>query len=293
LLLDFHHFLLLMIFGPCYNIFIIFLCWWYPILIATSLSSSFIDATKPFPFDLHCFFLVDSTFPFGPSSTSCVSIELPSYMSTPMWNKGRALKPIAKLLKNLWAPNFPYSNYRLSYCEICLISLKFINLWTTPYCVYITKLHGSQFGNNSHVKFACHRFVWNKQKFHLSTIQFEHRCCVHYLDTNIICLFLLFKHECCVSICIIYTRKLCTLLLCLNNAWHSCVNDTNPWNNRFRMDLEWTHETYKFVMWVYEWCCELVMNLFLQKPWPFIGALLESLFHLSFKCDFDYIVLNV
>jgi hypothetical protein len=59
------------------------------------------------------------------------------------------------------------------------------------------------------------------------------------------------------------------------------------------MDLEQTHEANEFMMWVDEWCCELVMNLFLQKCWPFIGAILESLFHLNSKCDFDYIVFSV
>jgi hypothetical protein len=73
-------------------------------------------------------------------------------------------------------------------------------------------------------------------------VLFEHRRHVHRLDTNVICLFVLFKHECCVFIHIVYTRKLCTWLPCINNAWHSCVNDINPWNNRFHMDLEWTHE---------------------------------------------------
>ncbi len=49
-------------------------------------------------------------------------------------------------------------------------------------------------------------------------VLFEHRCCVHYLDTNVICLFVLFRHKCCVSIRIVYTGKLCTRFLCLNNA---------------------------------------------------------------------------
>ncbi len=79
-------------------------------------------------------------------------------------------------------------------------------------------------------------------------VMFEHQCCVHYLDTNVICLFVLFKHKCCVSIHIVYIWKLCTWLPCLNNAWHLCVNDINPWNNRFRTYLEQTHEAYKFVM---------------------------------------------
>ncbi len=47
---------------------------------------------------------------------------------------------------------------------------------------------------------------------------------------------------------VVYAWKLCTWLLCLNNAWHSCLNNINLWNNRFCTNLEWTHEAYKFVM---------------------------------------------
>ncbi len=71
--------------------------------------------------------------------------------------------------------------------------------------------------------------------------------CKICLDTNVMCLFVLFRHNCWMSICVVYTQKLCTQLLCLNNAWHSCLNDTNPWNTKFCMNLEWTHEAYKFV----------------------------------------------
>ncbi len=67
----------------------------------------------------------------------------------------------------------------------------------------------------------------------------------------------LFRHECHMHVRIVYTwmlcvysyclhMKSCTWLLCLNNARHSCVNNMNPWNNRFHMDLEQTHEAYKF-----------------------------------------------
>jgi hypothetical protein len=79
-------------------------------------------------------------------------------------------------------------------------------------------------------------------------VLFEHWCHVHYLNTDVICMFVLFKHECYVSIRIIYTWKLCTWISCLNNAWHSCVNNMNPWNNKFCTNLEWTHETFKFIM---------------------------------------------
>jgi hypothetical protein len=79
-------------------------------------------------------------------------------------------------------------------------------------------------------------------------VLFELKCHVHYLDTNVICLFVLFRHNCCMSICVVYTQKSCAWLLCLNIAWHSCLNDMNPWNTTFCTNLEWTHEAYKFVM---------------------------------------------
>jgi len=79
-------------------------------------------------------------------------------------------------------------------------------------------------------------------------ILFEHWCHMHYLNMNVICLFILFKHRCCMFIRVVYTRKSCMWLLFLNNAWYLCLNDMNPWNNKFCTYLEWTHETYKFVM---------------------------------------------
>jgi hypothetical protein len=109
------------------------------------------------------------------------------------------------------------------------------------------KLHRSQFGNNSCAKLTFHRFVWDMNVIHLLVL-FEHQCHVHCLDTKVICLFILFKHECCMSIRFIYTWKSSTWLPRLNNAWHSCLNYTNPWNNWFHTNLEWTHEAYKFVM---------------------------------------------
>jgi hypothetical protein len=44
----------------------------------------------------------------------------------------------------------------------------------------------------------------------------EHQYCVHYLNTNFtLCLFELFGHKCCMFICVVYTWKSCTQLLCL------------------------------------------------------------------------------
>jgi len=36
-------------------------------------------------------------------------------------------------------------------------------------------------------------------------VMFEHRFRVHYLNMNVIYLFILFKHGCCVSIHVVYT----------------------------------------------------------------------------------------
>jgi hypothetical protein len=85
------------------------------------------------------------------------------------------------------------------------------------------------------------------------------------IDTNLICLFLLFKHKFCVSICVVYTWKSCKRLPCLNNAWHLCVNNTNPWNNRFFIDLERTHEAYKFVMWPSTMTTSFILNMFVKQ----------------------------
>jgi hypothetical protein len=117
------------------------------------------------------------------------------------------------------------------------------------YCLfYHRKLHGSRFGNSSSAKFSfIGLYEIDTNIIHLLVL-FEYWCCVHCLDMHVICLFILFKHKCCVSIHIAYIQKSCTWFLCLNNAWHLCVNDTNPWNNKFCMNLEWTHETYKFVI---------------------------------------------
>jgi hypothetical protein len=87
----------------------------------------------------------------------------------------------------------------------------------------------------------------NTNVIHLLVL-FEYQCHVHCLDMNVICLFVLIKHGCYMSICVVYTRKSCTWLSCLNHAWHSCLNNTNPWNNKFRMNLKRMHEAYKFVM---------------------------------------------
>ncbi len=79
-------------------------------------------------------------------------------------------------------------------------------------------------------------------------VLFEHWYHAHCLDTNVIWLFILFKHGCCMSIRVVYTRKSYTWLSCLNNAQHSCLTNTNLWNNRFRTNLKQAHETYKLVM---------------------------------------------
>jgi hypothetical protein len=92
------------------------------------------------------------------------------------------------------------------------------------------KFHGSQFDNNSHAKFDfIGLYEIDMDVIHLLVL-FEHRCHVHCLCTNVICMLVLFKHICCMSICVVHTWKLCTQFPCLNNAWHSCLNNMNLWS---------------------------------------------------------------
>jgi hypothetical protein len=77
-------------------------------------------------------------------------------------------------------------------------------------------------------------------------VLFEQQCYAHCLNTNVICLIVLFRHEYCVFIWVVYKQKSCTQLLCLNNAWHLYLNNANLWNNRFRMNLKRTHEIYTY-----------------------------------------------
>jgi hypothetical protein len=117
------------------------------------------------------------------------------------------------------------------------------------YLCHHHKFHGSRFGNNNRVKFFfISLYGINTIIIHL-LILFEHRCHVFYLNMNVICMFVLFRYGYYVFICVIYRWKSYTQLPCLNNAWHSCLNDMNSWNNKFRMDLEQTHEVYN--LW---WC---------------------------------------
>jgi hypothetical protein len=67
------------------------------------------------------------------------------------------------------------------------------------------KLNGSRFGNNSHVKFIFHWFVWNKHGCHSSTCVVWTLMSSHCLDMNVICLFILFKYGCCMFIHVVYT----------------------------------------------------------------------------------------
>jgi len=123
---------------------------------------------------------------------------------------------------------------------ILVVSTTLYGWWI--YIYYHHKFHGPWFGNNSCAKFDFLRFVWNRHRCHSFTCivwtlmlctLFKHEC--H-------CLFILFKYEYCMFIPLVYKQKSCTQLLCLNNAWHLCSNNTNLWNNKFHMNLKWTHE---------------------------------------------------
>ncbi len=44
-------------------------------------------------------------------------------------------------------------------------------------------------------------------------VLFEHQCCVHCLNTNVICMFVLFIHRCYMFICVVYTQKSCLMII--------------------------------------------------------------------------------
>jgi len=77
---------------------------------------------------------------------------------------------------------------------------------------------------------------------------FKHWCHAHYLNINVIHVYLYCLDMVVVSICVVYTQKSCTWFPFSNNAQHSHLNNMNLQNNKFHMDLKWTHEAYKFVM---------------------------------------------
>jgi len=86
--------------------------------------------------------------------------------------------------------------------------------------------------------------MWNRHRCHSSIciIWTSHQYHSHCLNTNVICLFILFKNICCMYICVVYIQKSYTQLSCLSNAQHSCLNNMNLWNNRFHTYLKQTHE---------------------------------------------------
>jgi hypothetical protein len=105
-------------------------------------------------------------------------------------------------------------------------------------------------GNNSRAKLFFHRFVWNRHICPSSTCivwtsmscaLFRHECHIH--------VFVLFRHECCMYIHVVYTRNLCTWLPCSNNAWHSCLNNTNIWKAYFTQI--WNEPMKHINLW---WC---------------------------------------
>ncbi len=124
-------------------------------------------------------------------------------------------------------------------------------------------------------------------------VLFEHWYRGHCLDTNVILLFILFKHKCCMSICVVYTQKLYTWLSCLNNAQHSCLINRNLWTNRFRTNLKRIHEACKFVMLFYKYQFEAYHDLNKRvKSWSnkpktmFNNRQITTLLHTYMWCHF-------
>jgi hypothetical protein len=65
-------------------------------------------------------------------------------------------------------------------------------------------------------------------------VLFEHQCHAHCLNTYDICLFILFRHKCYMFIylCFLHMKVMHTTSM-FNDAWYSCLSNTNLWNNIF------------------------------------------------------------
>jgi hypothetical protein len=71
------------------------------------------------------------------------------------------------------------------------------------------KFYGPWFVNNSHEILFISSYGIKMNVIHL-LVWFEHKYRVHCLNMNVICIFKLFKHGCCMSIRVVYTWKLWT-----------------------------------------------------------------------------------
>ncbi len=100
-------------------------------------------------------------------------------------------------------------------------------LWCSARCFYITNFLGHEMAMIVVRNFFFIGLYGIDTNVIYLFILFEHQCHAHCLNMNVIWLFILFKHKCCMSICVVYTWKLCTQILYLNNAQHSCLNNMN------------------------------------------------------------------
>jgi len=80
---------------------------------------------------------------------------------------------------------------------------------------------------------------------------------VYFLNINVMCIVLtiisyaylyclswmLYVFLCCLHMKVVYTTSMF--------KWHSCLSNTNPWNNKFHTNLKRTYEACKFVMYVF------------------------------------------
>jgi hypothetical protein len=177
-------------------------------------------------------------FIFSKSEYQCGSVEKREYRTI----EDRTILRMYTELLNHEFLSFVFCIFSNIYCFSLHISMQ------NKIVAYITNFKGHDLA-----KIVMWNFLFigsygiNTNVIHLLVL-FKHWCHVHCLDMNVICMFVLFRHKCYVFIHIVYTWKLCTWLSYLNNASHSCVDDTNLWNNKFRMNLEWTYKAYKFVM---------------------------------------------
>jgi hypothetical protein len=130
----------------------------------------------------------------------------------------------------------------------------------------------------------------NMDVIHLLVL-FEHWYHAHCLDTNVICLFISFKHGWYMCMCVVYTRKSYTWPSYLNNVQHLCLTNTNLWNNRFCTHLEqtmkhvnlWCKESYPYQPICLRLASKLTIFFYYQCNYPMWHHVKTTC-----NCTYDY-----
>jgi hypothetical protein len=87
-------------------------------------------------------------------------------------------------------------------------------------------LSQTSFDNNNHMNYFFIGLYCIDMDIICLFILFKHECHAHCLNTNVICYLYTFEHDCHMSIHLVSTWRSCPQISCLDYTWHSCLNNT-------------------------------------------------------------------